>query len=67
MSPTGRLQKDLRAALSPLGAVAIFPLPRTGKVWLQHREGDGGEFDRKEVQRHLEDPKGLEAYFWRKQ
>lgn len=47
-------------------SVRIVPgLAARGKTWLQHREGDGGHFDREEVKRRMDNPRELEAYFLR--
>jgi hypothetical protein len=47
-------------------SVRIVPgLAAPGKTWLQHREGDGGHFDRAAVAARLDRPRALEAYFLR--
>ena len=46
--------------------VRVVPgLAAPGKTWLQHREGDGGHFDRAEVAARMDRPRALEAYFLR--
>jgi hypothetical protein len=64
-APTQQPPRELRATLKPLGAVAVFALPRCGKVWLAHRDGEGGEFNREQVVRLLGSPEALEQYFWK--
>ena len=53
--------------LSPHAApVTVCRFPLAGKVWLQHRDGEGGVFDAAEVAQVIIRRESLEAYFHEK-
>jgi hypothetical protein len=53
--------------LSPHAAtVTVRRFPLEGKVWLQHRDGEGGVFDAAEVAQVIIRGRSLEAYFHEK-
>lgn len=52
--------------MPPLSPITVRPSPQPGKVWLDHRDGEGGQFDAAEVAAVIQQSEDLEAYFWEK-
>ena len=44
--------------------ILVQRFPQEGRVWLQHRDGEGGSFDAEEVGQVLLHGKDLEQWFW---
>lgn len=55
---------DTETRREPSTTISVRAEP-DGKVWLQHRDGEGGMFDAAEVDRVRHDAAELEAWFWR--
>lgn len=55
--------KSLRRRPAP--AVRVKPMPESGKVWLQHRDGEGGAFDADAVARVIRRKENLATWFWK--
>lgn len=55
--------KSLRRRPAP--AVRVKPMPESGKVWLQHRDGEGGAFDAATVAGVIRQRQNLATWFWK--
>ncbi len=55
--------KSLRRRPAP--AVRVQRCAEAGKVWLQHRDGEGGAFDARAVARVIRRKENLATWFWK--
>lgn len=56
-------KKSIRRRPTP--AVRIKRCAEAGKVWLQHRDGEGGTFDAGAVARVIRRKENLATWFWK--